>query len=154
MLNVDSNDNGEKRSTLTSKKTSLHVQHTFFVHFFAIAVAMWNFPHGENVACAHKKFCACVPVCFFFSLPLILSPCWLLTFSFSHGRHKIFMLFFQWNSSPLFFLSCCSSLLLFFSMSFTISPVTRQKSPLSDLIWYGTKVNLLWLSRLLGCFAA
>ena len=61
MLNVDSNDNGEKKSTLTSKKTSLHVQHTFFVHnFFAIAVAMWNFPHGENVACAHKKFCACV----------------------------------------------------------------------------------------------
>ena len=66
MLNVDSNDNGEKKSTLTSKKTSLHVQHTFFVHFFATAVAMWNFPHGENVACAHKKFCACVPVFFFF----------------------------------------------------------------------------------------
>ena len=154
MLNVDSNDNGEKKSTLTSKKTSLHVQHTFFVHFFAVVVAMWNFPHGENVTCAHKKFCCLCSSLFFVSLPLILSPCWLLTFSFSHGRHKIFTLFFQWNSSPLFFLSCSSSLLLFFSMSFTSSPVTRQKSPLSHLIWYGTKVNLLWLSRLLGCFAA
>ena len=75
MLNVDSNDNGEKKSTLTSKKTSLHVQHTFFVHFFAIAVAMWNFPHGENVACAHKKFCAwmCSSLFFFFTATYIIT---------------------------------------------------------------------------------
>ena len=43
------------------------------------------------------------------------SPCWLLIadrqrFSFSHRRYKIFMLFFQQNSSPLFFISRSSSL--------------------------------------------
>ena len=73
MLNVDSNDNGEKKSTLTSKKTSLHVQHTFFVHFFTVVVAMSNFPHGENVACAHKKFCCLCSSFFFFTATYIIT---------------------------------------------------------------------------------
>ena len=41
----------------------------------------------------------------------------------SHRRYKIFMLFFQRNSSPLFFISRSSVLSLFFSLSFTnLSP--------------------------------
>ena len=143
MLNVDSNDNGEKKSTLTSKKNIFARAAHFFCTFLCHCCGNVKLPSWRKCRmCSQKILCLCSSL-FFFSLPLILSPCWLLTFSFSHGRHKIFMLFFQCNSSPLFFLSCCSSLLLFFSMSFTISPVTRQKSPLSDLIWYGTKVNLL-----------
>ena len=41
MLNVDGSENGEKKvNSNYSIKTSLHVQHTFFVHFFAVVVAM------------------------------------------------------------------------------------------------------------------
>ena len=41
----------------------------------------------------------------------------------SHRQYKIFMLFFQRNSSPLFFISRSSVLSLFFSLSFTnLSP--------------------------------
>ena len=34
---------------------------------------------------------------------------WPLAFLISHRRYKIFMLFFQRNWSPLFFISYCSS---------------------------------------------
>jgi len=39
MLSGEGNENGEKTTIgLISKKTTLHVQHTFFVHFFAVAL--------------------------------------------------------------------------------------------------------------------
>ena len=39
MLNGEDNENGEKTTiSLISKKTTLHVQHTFFVHFFAVVL--------------------------------------------------------------------------------------------------------------------
>ena len=44
MLSGEGNENGEKTTiALFSKKTTLHVQHTFFVHFFAVVL------HGHNV---------------------------------------------------------------------------------------------------------
>ena len=44
MLSGEGNENGEKTTIgLISKKTTLHVQHTFFVHFFAIV------SHDNNV---------------------------------------------------------------------------------------------------------
>ena len=144
MLNVDSNDNGEKKSTLTIAKKHLCTCSTLFLYISL--PLLWQCETSLMEKMSHvltKNFVLVFQFVFFFHCHLYYHLAWLLTFSFSHGRHKIFMLFFQCNSSPLFFLSCCSSLLLFFSMSFTISPVTRQKSPLSDLIWYGTKVNLL-----------
>ena len=39
MLSGEDNENGEKTTVgLFSKKTTLHVQHTFFVHSFAFAL--------------------------------------------------------------------------------------------------------------------
>ena len=44
MLSGKGNENGEKTTIgLISKKTTLHMQHTFFVHFFAIVL------HDHNV---------------------------------------------------------------------------------------------------------
>ena len=36
MLSGEVNENDEKTIGLISKKATLHVQHTFFVHFFAV----------------------------------------------------------------------------------------------------------------------
>ena len=37
MLSVEGNENGKNTTIgLISKKVALHVQHTFFVHFFAV----------------------------------------------------------------------------------------------------------------------
>ena len=42
MLSGEGNENGKKKTTtkigLISKKETLHVQHTFFVHFFAVVL--------------------------------------------------------------------------------------------------------------------
>ena len=79
-----------------------------------------------------KKFVAC----FLFAFLLLLSfrfrflfftvarfsPCQ-LTYSFSHRRHKLFMLFFEGNSSPLFL-----SLPLALSLSAQTSKFSRKKT--------------------------
>ena len=36
MLRDDGNENSKKSVGLISKKATLHVQHTFYVHFFAV----------------------------------------------------------------------------------------------------------------------
>ena len=40
MLSGEGNEKGEEKKTigLSSKKATLHVQHTFFVHFFAVVL--------------------------------------------------------------------------------------------------------------------
>ena len=39
MLSGEGNENGEKKTIgLISKKATLHVQHAFFVHFFAVVL--------------------------------------------------------------------------------------------------------------------
>ena len=43
MLNRDGNENGKNKSIgLTSQKTTLHLQHTFFVNFFAVVLHEYN----------------------------------------------------------------------------------------------------------------
>ena len=43
MLSGKGNENGEKTTIGLSKtKTILHVQHTFFVHFFAVVLQDYN----------------------------------------------------------------------------------------------------------------
>ena len=43
MLSGDGNKNGEKTTIgLISKKATLHVQHTFFVHFLAVVFYDYN----------------------------------------------------------------------------------------------------------------
>ena len=45
MLSGEGNENGEK---LISKKATLHVQHTLFVHFFAIVLDDCNVKSPET----------------------------------------------------------------------------------------------------------
>ena len=43
MLSGEGNENGEKTKIgLISKKATWHVQHTFFVHFFAVGLHDYN----------------------------------------------------------------------------------------------------------------
>ena len=43
MLSGEGNENGEKTTIgLISKKATLHVQHTFFVHFFTVVLHDYN----------------------------------------------------------------------------------------------------------------
>ena len=43
MLSGEGNENGEKTTIgLTSNKETLQVQHTFFVHFFAVVLHDYN----------------------------------------------------------------------------------------------------------------
>ena len=45
MLSGEGNKNGEKTIGLISKKATLHVQHTFFVHFFAVVLHNYSTIH-------------------------------------------------------------------------------------------------------------
>ena len=84
MLSGEGNENGEKTTIgLISKKATLHVQHTFFVHFFAVVLhdynVKWKFQnipsytfYGWNVVHVVVFFVFCL-FAFFFSLPLIFT---------------------------------------------------------------------------------
>ena len=126
MLSSEGNENGEKTTIgLNSKKATLQVQHTFFVHFFATVLHDYKvkLPETSWLHILHVwwkcRTCSCS---LFFSLPLIFTfGHWY--FSFPQCRYKFFMLSFQQRKSALFFISRSSSLSLFFSLSFTgLSP--------------------------------
>ena len=96
------------------------MQHTFFVHFFAIVctTTTWNFQkllsyplYGGNVVR--------VPV-HFFSLPLIFTLHWwpLAFFIFSPPLQNFHVALPTKKMSPLFFISRSKSLSPFFSLSF------------------------------------
>ena len=54
MLSGEGNENGEKTKIgLISKKATLQVQHTFFVHFFAVVL------RDHNVTHVWRKFRTC-----------------------------------------------------------------------------------------------
>ena len=56
MPSGEGNENGEKTTIgLISKKATLHVQHTFFVHFFAVALHDYSVKLPETYlrACLH-----------------------------------------------------------------------------------------------------
>ena len=113
MLSGEGNENGEKATIgLISKKTTLHLQHTCFVHFFALVLHDYNvkFPETSWLHVLWRK-CRTCPCSFFFSLPH-KAPWWPLTF-------RIFL-------PPLQKFSCCSSdhkvsLLSFISRSRSLS---------------------------------
>ena len=49
MLRGDGNENGEKTTiSLISKKVTLHVQHTFFVHFLVVVLHDYNLTLSET----------------------------------------------------------------------------------------------------------
>ena len=91
MLNGDGNENCKKNNSLISNKKNFARAAHFFVHFFAfvlhdhsVKLSSYTF-YGKQVSYVlTKDFVACVPVRFFFSLPLIFtllaSPCQPLAF--------------------------------------------------------------------------
>ena len=103
---------GERWTTsigLISRKATLHVQHTFFVHFFGVVLHDYNVKlpvytfYGGNVVR--------VLVPFFFHCRSF-SPWWPLAFLIFSPPLQNFMLFFQEKKSLLSFLSlaldlCC-----------------------------------------------
>ena len=85
---------------LISKKATLHLQHTFFVRFFAVVLDDYNVKRPET-SWLHVLWRKCrASSC---SLSLIFT---LAAASISHflkAAKKIFMLFLQQNMSPCFF---------------------------------------------------
>ena len=66
MLSSEGNENGEKKKTtigLISKKATLDVQHTLFVHFFAVVLHDYNVKLPEtswlHVLCGKCRACSC-----------------------------------------------------------------------------------------------
>ena len=89
MLSGEGNEKGEKtRIGLISKKVTLHVQHTFLVHFFAVVLHDYNVKLPETSRLhVYGGNVVRVLVHFFFSFSLLQN----------------FMLFLQQKMSPLFF---------------------------------------------------
>ena len=69
MLSVDDYENSQKQSVdLISKITTLEMQHTFFVHFFAVVLHNYH----EKLPETSWLYVLCAPVHFFW-LPLIFT---------------------------------------------------------------------------------
>ena len=95
MLSGEGNENGEKTTIgLLSKKTTLHVQHTFFVHFFAVVFARPQRETSKNVLVTRlmEEMSYLLLFIFFHSLIFTLVTARISDFLIAA---KIFMLFFQ-----------------------------------------------------------
>ena len=99
------------------QKTTLHVQHTFFVHFFAVVLHDYNvkLPEISQLDVLGRK-CRSCSRSLFFSLPSI---CALLATAFLIFSPPLQIFHVACLSSPLFFISRSSSLSLFFWLSFS-----------------------------------
>ena len=115
------------------QKTTLHVQRSFLY----ISLPLLLLPCETSSVVARvvekmsyvltKNFDACFPVgFFFFTTETHFHLVDRYHFLFSQRGNKIFVLFFQRNSPPLFFVSLTSSLSPFFLLSFaSLSPTSR-----------------------------
>ena len=114
-------ENGEKTTIgLISKKATFHVQHTFFVHFFAVVLHDYNVKLPETFL--SRKFRKCSRS-LFFSLRSF-SPCIggrYCAASIVTLRYKIFMLFFQQKKCLLCFLSLALDLCPPFSLRVSLA---------------------------------
>ena len=73
-LSGEGNENGEKATIgLISKRATLHVQHTFFVHFFAVVLHDYNVKLSETSWLRFMEEMSYVFLFIFFSLPLIFT---------------------------------------------------------------------------------
>ena len=158
MLNGDGNDNGNKINR--SNKKFARAAH-FFVHFIVVVFLQMQCRfarvkcqtsslhiifYGGIVVCAHQKFW-CLSSCSLLSflLSLIFT---LLAASISHlsdRRYKIFMFFFQRNSSPLFSVTRSSS--------FWIS-VIQGSVDIKNNVEKDSTLLLFFLSKSLGWLCA
>ena len=115
MLSGEGNVNGETTTIgLISKKATLHVQHTFFVHFFAVVL------HDYNVKLPETSWLHIFFTEAHFHLALVAA-------SISHfvtAATKFSCCSSNKKMSPLFFISRSRSLSPFFSLSFAGLPPT------------------------------
>ena len=109
MLSGQGNENGKKTTTTTigliSKKATLHVQHTFFVHFFAVVLHNYyvKLPQTSQLHVLWRECRTCSCSLFFHCRSF--SPQWPLA-----SRHfKISCCSSNRKCLLLFFLSRCSS---------------------------------------------
>ena len=110
MLSDEGNENSEKTKIgLISKKATLHVQHTFCVHFFAVLLHDYNVKRPEaswlHVLSRKRRTCSCS----LFSHCRSFSPRRPLAFLIFSPPLQNFMLFLQQKMPPMFFLSRSSS---------------------------------------------
>ena len=109
MLSGEGNENGEKTKIgLISKKATLHVQHTFFVHFFAVVLHDYNVKLPE-ASWLHVLWRKCYTCSCSLSTVVYFHAGGRQHFSSSHRRYRI---------------SCCSSnkkcLLCFFYLALAL----------------------------------
>ena len=124
MLSGEGNAGHRRKTTIgliSKKKTTFHVQHTFFVHFLAVVLYDYNAKLPETVFYGGNVVRVIVHFC---SLPLIFTlHWWPLAFLILSPPLQNFHVVFQQKMSPLFFISRSRSLSLFFSLSFAgLSP--------------------------------
>ena len=120
MLSGEGNAGERWKTTigLISKKATLHVQLTFFVHFFAVVLHDYNVKLPKTFL--WRKCRARSRSLFFTAAHFLLA---LVAASISHfvtaaTKFSPPALFFQQTMTPLFFISCSRSLSPFFSLSF------------------------------------
>ena len=109
MLSGEGNENGEKtKISLISKKATLHVGHTFFVHFFAVVLHDYNVKLPE-ASWLHVLWRKCYTCSCSLSTVVYFHPGGRQHFSSSHHCYRI---------------SCCSSnkkcLLCFFYLALAL----------------------------------
>ena len=110
----EGNENGEKTTMgLISKKKTLLMQGTFFVHFFAVVLHDYNvkLPETSQLHVLRRK-CRKFSCSLFFSTAADFHLGGRQYFSFSH-RYKLFMFFFQQKYLVCFYLSLQHSVALF-----------------------------------------
>ena len=68
MLSGDGHENVQNKTVgLISKKTALHLQHNFFLHFFAVVLHQFNMKlpsytfYGGEVVCVPVHYCSFTP---------------------------------------------------------------------------------------------
>ena len=110
MLSGEGNENGEKTTIcLISKKATLQVQHSFFVHFFTVTWQDDNqkLPETSWLRLLWRKCRTCSCSLFFHCRSF--SPRWPLAFIIFSPPLQNFMLFLPQKTSPLFCVSLSSS---------------------------------------------
>ena len=127
MLSGEGNKNGEKTIGLISKKATLHVQHTFFVHFLAVVLHNYNvkLPETSWLHVLWRK-CRTCSRSIFFHCPLIFTlHWWPLAFPIlSPSPQNFHVVLPTKKMSPPFFISRSRPLSPFFSLSFAGPPPT------------------------------
>ena len=115
MLSGEGSQNGERTTIgLISKKTTLHEQHTFFVHFFSVVLHDHNvkLPKTSSLQVLWRKCRTCCCSLFF---TRSFSPWWPLGFLIFSPLLQKFHVVLPTNS----YLPPALSLCHFFSLSFT-----------------------------------